>query len=346
MGIEKRAFGTTADGREVDAYMLTGGPVSMEVITYGGIVTRLLAPDRDGKVADVLLGFDTLADYEADNPYFGAIIGRYGNRIANARFTLEGKEYHLAANEPPHHLHGGDKGFDKVVWSAEAAEQAGRNVLRLTYVSPAGEEGYPGTLKVVVTYTLTDAGDWVIDYQADTDQPTPINLTQHSYFNLAGHAGPPVLDHELLLTADRFLPVDETLIPTGERRPVDAGSMDFTSTKPIGRDIDQTGGGYDHCYLLPGGASPEPVLAARTLEPTSGRVLEMHTTEPAFQLYTGNFLDGHHVGKCGQAYAGRTGFCLEAQHLPDSPNQPDFPSTTLAPGATYRQKTIYRFTTD
>jgi aldose 1-epimerase len=346
MGIEKRAFGTTADGREVDAYMLTGGPVSMEVITYGGIVTRLLAPDRDGKVADVVLGFDTLADYEADNPYFGAIIGRYGNRIAQARFTLNGTEYPLAANEPPHHLHGGDKGFDKVVWSADADEQTGRNVLRLTYVSPAGEEGYPGTLKVTVTYTLTDTGDWVIDYQADTDQPTPINLTQHSYFNLAGHAGPPVLDHELLLTADRFLPVDETLIPTGERRPVDGGPMDFTSTKPIGRDIDQTGGGYDHCYVLPGGASPEPVLAARALEPTSGRVLEMHTTEPAFQLYTGNFLDGHHVGKCSQAYAGRTGFCLEAQHFPDSPNQADFPSTILAPGETYRQMTIYRFTTD
>jgi aldose 1-epimerase len=304
------------------------------------------SPDRDGKLADVVLGFDTLAGYLGTHPYFGALIGRYGNRIANGKFTLGGETYTLATNNGPNALHGGIKGFDKVLWTAEPA--AGGASLVLRYVSQDGEEGYPGTLSTKVSYTLGDDNALRIDYEATTDKPTVVNLTSHSYFNLKDGGASPILDHEIMIAASRYTPVDATLIPAGEIAPVEATPFDFRTATAIGARIEaddeqiKFGLGYDHNFALDR-TGDGLVLAARVYEPTTGREMEVHSTEPGVQFYTGNFLDGSVVGKGGVAYQKRAAFCLETQHFPDSPNHPDFPSTVLEPGQTYRSTTVYKF---
>jgi len=348
MQIEKKPFGRTTEGIEVPLYTLRNKQGMMVSVTsYGGIITSLLAPDRNGQPGEVVLGFDTLDGYlsdayQANQPYFGALVGRYGNRIAKGKFTLNGKEYTLATNNGPNHLHGGRKGFDKVVWAVtELPEQ---NALRLAYTSPDGEEGYPGTLQVTVTYTLTPDNSLVIDYHAITDKATPVNLTQHSYFNLTGGRRD-VLDHELRLKADFFTAVDQELIPTGELSPVAGTPMDFREPHRIGDRIREVEGeGYDHNYVLRD-ADGTLRLGASVFEPESGRFMEFLTTEPGVQFYSGNFLKGALTGKDGQPIHNHAGFCLEAQHFPDSPNQPAFPSTILQPGETYTQQTVYRFST-
>jgi aldose 1-epimerase len=345
-GVQKSAFGKTSDGTAVDLYVLTNGHgVTAKVTTYGAILTELHVPDRDGQLGDVVLGFDNLDGYRAGHPYFGATVGRVANRIARGRFTLDGKEYRLATNNGPNALHGGKKGFDKVVWQAEAVPGSGGPAVRLRYRSPDGEEGYPGNLDVVVTYTLTDDNAVRIDYEATTDKPTPVNLTNHSYFNLAGAGSGDVLGHELMLAADRYTPSDDTLIPTGEVRPVRGTPLDFTTPAAIGARLGQLKAepiGYDHNFVLRGDGR-SPVLAARVREPKTGRVLELSTTEPGVQFYTGNFLDGTSKGKGGAVYRKHAGFCLEAQHFPDSVNHPEFPSTILRPGKTSTQTTVYKF---
>jgi aldose 1-epimerase len=345
-GVQKIPFGKTSDGTAVDLYVLTNGHgVTAKVMTYGAILTELHVPDRDGKLEDVALGFNNLEGYLAGHPYFGATVGRVANRIARGRFTLDGKEYRLAVNNGPNALHGGRKGFDKVVWQAEAVEGSGAPAVRLRYRSPDGEEGYPGNLDVVVTYSLTDDDAVRIDYEARTDKPTPVNLTNHSYFNLAGPRAADILGHELMLAADHYTPANDTLIPTGEIKPVRGTPLDFTTPTTIGARIDQLKGdpvGYDHNFVLRGGGK-SPALAARVHEPKTGRVLEMSTTEPGVQFYTGNFLDGTLKGKGGTVYRKHAGFCLEAQHFPDSVNHPEFPSTILRPGQTYTQTTVYKF---
>jgi aldose 1-epimerase len=312
-------------------------------MTYGGIVTELHVPDRAGQLADVVLGFDGPQGYLAGNPpYFGAICGRVANRIAGAKFTLDRKEYTLAANNGPNSLHGGRKGFDKVLWKAEPAPGT---AVKLSYLSRDGEEGYPGNLSTAVTYTLTDGNELKIDYAATTDKATPVNLTNHSYFNLGGAASGNILGHELMLAADRYTPVDDSLIPTGELKPVRGTPFDFTKPTLIGARIDQVKGdpgGYDHNYVLNSGGQTL-TLAARAVEPKSGRVLEMFTTEPGVQFYTGNYLDGSVKGKAGVAYQKHQGFCLEAQHFPDTVHHANFPSIILKPGKTYTQRTVYKF---
>ncbi|MGH8501464.1 MAG: aldose epimerase family protein [Gammaproteobacteria bacterium] len=347
--IKKQAFGKTADGAPVELYTLTNRQgAEARIMTYGGIVVSLKVPGRDGKLGDVVLGYDHLAGYLRDNPYFGALVGRYGNRIANGRFTLDGRTYRLATNNGENHLHGGIKGFDKVVWKAQEISRGDGVALQLSYLSPDGEEGYPGNLHATVVYTLTDDNALRIDYSGTTDKPTIVNLTQHSYFNLAGAGQGDILGHELMLDANRFTPVDEGLIPTGELRSVEGTPMDFTTSTPIGARIDQKnrqlefGLGYDHNWVL-NNSGGKLSLAARVFEPGSGRVMEVFTTEPGIQFYSGNFLDGSITGKGGKVYRHRYGFCLEAQHFPDSPNKPDFPSTVLAPGEEYKQTTVYRF---
>jgi aldose 1-epimerase len=351
MKVEKENYGTTIDGKRVHLFRLANANgMQADIATYGGIVTRLTAPDKNGQFADVVLGFDSLAGYLKGHPYFGALVGRYGNRIGKARFTLDGVEYKLAANNHGNSLHGGLVGFDKVVWDAEAVEAADAVGVKLTYTSKDGEEGYPGNLKCTVHYWLTNKNELRIEYDAETDKATPANLTNHSYFNLAGAGSGDVLGHVMMLNADRFLPVDKTLIPTGEIRPVKGTPFDFTSPTPIGKNIKaddeqvKFGNGWDHCWVLNQKTPGELTLCARVTEPTSGRVMEMWTTEPAVQFYSGNFLDGSNVGKGGKVYNFRNAFCLEAEHYPDSPNKPDFPSTILKPGETYRQTTVYRFT--
>jgi aldose 1-epimerase len=348
--VQKQAFGKTLDGTAVDLYVLTNANgMQAKIITYGAIITELHVPDRTGKLDDVALGFDDLKGYLAAHPYFGAAVGRVANRIAKGRFTLDGKEYKLAVNNGPNALHGGLKGFDKVVWQAETIQAADGVAVKFTYRSPDGEEGYPGNLTAAVTYTLTNQNELKIDYTATTDQPTPVNLTNHSYFNLAGaRSGNDILGHELMLAADRYTPTDETLIPTGEIKPVQGSPLDFTKPTPIGARIAHMkttpGGGYDHNYVLNSGGKTL-TLGARVHEPKTGRVLEMLTTEPGVQLYTGNFLDGTLKGKGGVAYQKHAGFCLEAQHFPDSVNKPSFPSVILRPGQTYTQTTVYKFST-
>jgi aldose 1-epimerase len=346
-------FGTV-DGQEVRVFTLrNANGVEARVTNYGGIIQTLRVPDREGQFADVVLGFDSLSGYMAEgNPYFGSIIGRYGNRIAGAEFALDGETYALAQNNGPNSLHGGDRGFDKVVWDVEPFQRAGEEGLIFRYTSPSGEEGYPGTLETTVTYTLNDDDELIFDYHAVTDEATPVNLTQHSYFNLAGHDAGDILDHVVMIDAGYFTPVDSTLIPTGELRPVEGTPFDFTEPTAIGARIDADnrqigyGPGYDHNFVLRReGPAEEPQLAARVTEPTSGRVMEVLTTEPGLQFYTGNFLDGTLTGKGGVVYEHRTGFAMETQHFPDSPNQPDFPSTILRPGEEYTSRTIYRFTT-
>ncbi|OHB78975.1 MAG: galactose mutarotase [Planctomycetes bacterium RBG_16_64_10] len=345
-------FGKMPDGREVTLFRLrTAGGMQAEIINYGGILVRLLVPDRQGILADVVLGYDTLREYLQDSPYFGAVVGRYGNRIAKGRFTLAGVEYALATNDRANHLHGGIQGFDKVVWQARPF-QTGRSVgLKLTYRSRDGEEGYPGNLTATVTYSLTDTNELRIDYEAVTDKATPVNLTNHSYWNLAGQGTGDILAHRLMLRADRFTPVDEGLIPTGALCPVRGTPMDFTQPTAIGARIAaddvqlQRGRGYDHNWVLNQDETDPLPLAAEVFEPRRGRLMQVLTTQPGIQFYSGNFLDGSNVGKGGKRYDHRDGFCLETQHFPDSPNRPNFPSTILYPGARYRTSTIYRFRT-
>lgn len=350
--VTRSPFGITREGDPVDVYTLTNAHgVEVRAMTYGGIILSLKVPDREGRLGDVVLGYRDVAGYLEETPYFGAIIGRYGNRIGGARFQLDGATYELAANNGPNHLHGGVRGFDKVVWRAEPFTTADGVGVRFRRASPDGEEGYPGNLDVEVTYTLNDADELAFEYRATTDKATPVNLTQHSYFNLAGHAGGDVLGHRLRLNAERYTPVDEGLIPTGELAPVEGTPFDFRAPHAIGERIASDheqirfGGGYDHNFVLnrEGAADGELVLAARVEEPVSGRTLEVLTTEPGIQFYSGNFLDGSITGKEGAVYAHRNGFCLETQHFPDSPNQPAFPSTILRPGEEYRSRTVLRF---
>jgi len=351
MTLETFDFGTAPDGQAITLYSLTNAHgLRARIMTYGAIVVSLEVPDRDGNRADIVLGYDDLAGYVADNPYFGAIVGRYGNRIAGARFTLDGREYRLAANNGPNHLHGGLRGFDKVVWSAEPVRRSDAVGVSMTYVSPDGEEGYPGTLTAHVTYLLTHDDELKILYEATTDKPTVVNLTHHSYFNLLGQGRGDILGHELQILADRFTPVNDTLIPTGERRAVAGTPFDFRAPVAIGARIGAEnrqlafGGGYDHNWIL-NNQDGDLALAARVFEPTTGRVMEVLTTEPGLQFYSGNFLDGSLTGKDGAVYGHRAGFCLETQHYPDSPNQPEFPPVVLRPGDTYTQATVYRFPT-
>lgn len=342
-------FGRTPDGQAVDVYTLTNGNgMKARAITYGGIVVSLEVPDRDGQLADITLGYDNLEGYLEETPYFGAIIGRYGNRIAGGSFTLNGETYTLAQNNGPNHLHGGVAGFDKVVWDAEPFENATGAGVIFTYTSADGEEGYPGTLNARVTYTLTEANELIFDYHATTDEATPVNLTQHTYFNLAGDGSGDILDHELKLNAKNYTPVDPTLIPTGDIALVAGTPFDFTTAKPIGAEINadneqlRHGGGYDHNFIVDR-KQCGLLHAAQVYEPTTGRVMDVHTTELGVQFYSGNFLDGGITGKSGHVYEHRYGFCLETQHYPDSPNQPEFPTTILQPGEEYTSQTIYTF---
>jgi aldose 1-epimerase len=348
--VTREAFGSTPDGTAVELFTLrNANGIEVRAITYGGIIISLRTPDRNGTVDDIVLGFDQLEPYVAGSPYFGSIIGRYGNRIANGRFTLEGQSYTLARNDGQNHLHGGVQGFDKVVWRGEPVQNdEGRGVV-FTYTSPDGEEGYPGTLNVQVTYTLTDDNQLIFDYVATTDRPTHVNLTQHSYFNLAGAGRGDILGHELMLNAGSYTPVNSTLIPTGEIRTVEGTPFDFRTATAIGARInDETdeqiryGLGYDHNWVLDRQGDGLQ-LAARVVEPTTGRTLEVHTAEPGIQFYAGNFLDGTITGKGGHVYPHRSGFCLETQHYPDTPNQPAFPSTVLRPGEEYRTRTVLTF---
>ena len=339
----KVPWGRTPDGESVELYTLTNAKGSeVRIATYGGAVVSLKVPDRSGVMGDVVAGFDSLEGYLKPPPYFGAIIGRYGNRIGNAHFSLNGMQYTLARNDGENHLHGGVRGFDKRVWTARLLSPQS---LELSYLSKDGEEGYPGNLSATVTYTLTDANELKIDYSATTDKDTVVNLTNHSYFNLAGEGD--ILGHEVVINADRFTPVDKGLIPTGQLRSVAGTPFDFRTAKTIGERIEQKdeqlmlGHGYDHNWVLNRSGSGLE-LAVKVTDPKSGRVLEVLTTEPGLQFYTGNFLDGALQGK-GKTYTRRSAFCMETQHFPDSPNKPNFPSTVLKPGQTYRTTTVYRF---
>jgi aldose 1-epimerase len=350
--IRKQSFGKTGDGRPVDLYTLTNSEgMEVRAMTYGGIIVSLRVPDKTGKFDDVVLGHDSLDGYLVNPPYFGVIVGRYANRIGNATFTLDGVKYTLAKNNGPNSLHGGVSGFNKQVWEAKTIKDPTGVGVTFSYTSKDGEEGYPGNLKVKVTYVLTDENQLVIDYEATTDKATPLNLSQHSYFNLAGEGSGDILGHHLTLNADRFTPVDKTLIPTGEIRSVQGTPLDFTKPTAIGARINDdyeqlvVGRGYDHNFVI-NRKDDSPTLAARVHEPTSGRVLEVFTTEPAVQFYSGNFLDGTITGKHGHVYKQRNGFCLETQHYPDSPNHPDFPSTILRPGATFHSQTIFKFSAE
>jgi aldose 1-epimerase len=339
--VRKSSFGKLPDGTAVDIYALeNANGLLAKVTNYGTIISELHVPDRHGKSGDVVLGFDNLEQYLKGHPCFGCTVGRVANRIAKGRFTLDGKTYTLAVNNGPNHLHGGLEGFDKKVWKAEPQSGA---AVRFTYTSPDGEEGYPGTLAAAVTMTLTDDNELRLDYRATTDKPTPVNLTNHSYFNLAGDGD--ALRHELMIAADYYTPSDSTLIPTGEIKPVKGTPMDFTRPQAIGALFSQLQSvppGYDHNFVLNGGGKGL-ALAARVYEPESGRVMEVHTTEPGVQLYTANFLDGSLTGKGGVVYQQHAAFCLETQHFPDAVNQPRFPSVILRPGQIYRQTTVFKF---
>lgn len=348
-------FGITADGTPVERFTLINrNGLKMRAMTYGASVLSLETPDRQGVMADIVLGFSTLEEYLSSSSFQGAVAGRYANRIAHGRFTLEGQEYKLAANnEPagiPCALHGGLRGFDKVVWKAEGLSRDDAQGVRFSHLSPDGDEGYPGNLEVSITYWLTDGDEWRIEYEARTDKATPVNVTQHAYFNLKGEGCGDILDHELTLHASRFTPVSAGLIPTGELRAVAGTPLDFTVPAVIGARIEADdeqlhfGRGYDHNFVLDH-ADGDLTLAARVFEPKSGRVLDVLTTEPGIQFYTGNFLTGEHSSKSDQPYHFRNGLCLETQHFPDSPNQPSFPSSILRPGETLKSTTMYRFHT-
>jgi aldose 1-epimerase len=349
--VNKTTTKSTYQGKPIEMVTLKNkNGIELQAISYGGIITSLNVPDRSGKFADVVLGFDKLENYWADPPppFFGAIIGRYGNRIAKGTFTLGGKTYTLATNNPPNHLHGGNKGFDKQLWTITTRESPEGSSAIFTRTSPDGEEGYPGTLQVRVIYTLTDKNELIFEYHATTDRPTPVNLTQHTYWNLAGEGSGDILGHVLTINADRFTPVDDTLIPTGVLASVAGIPFDFRQPTAIGARIDQNddqlkrGPGYDHNWVLNRkGAGLE--FAARLTDPKSGRSMDIATTEPGLQFYSGNFLDGTLKGKSGRPYARRSALCLETQHFPDSPNHPDFPSTILQPGTSYDSKTVITF---
>jgi aldose 1-epimerase len=349
--ITKALFGKTPDGQSVDIFTLTNKRgIEVKITNYGGIITSLKVPDRNGKVDDIVLGFDNLDGYLKGSPYFGALIGRYGNRIAKGRFTLNGHEYKLAVNNGENHLHGGIKGFDKVVWTAQPARIRDGVALKLTYISKDGEEGYPGTLRVHVIYRLMNTNELKISYAATTDKDTVINLTSHSYFNLAGQGNGDILNQQLSINAARFTPTDAGSIPTGELKSVTGTPFDFTVAKRIGERIENDdqqlkfGNGYDHNFVLNGDLG-KLTLAAVAYDPASGRSMEVWTTEPGMQFYSGNFLDGTLTGKDGKVYQRRSGFCLETQHFPDSPNQPSFPTTVLRKGEFYHSLTIHRFKT-
>lgn len=347
--VVRAPFGVLASQDSVHVFTLTNANgVELRALDYGGLVVSLRTPDRTGTLGDIVLGYDNIDGYVASSPYFGALVGRYANRIAKGRFTLDGTSYHLAVNNGPNALHGGLKGFDKVVWRAEPKQDSSSVGVVLSYTSKDGEEGYPGTVNIRVTYTLTDRNEFAIDYSATTDKATPINLTQHSYFNLGGDGSGDVLGHVVAIDADRFVPIDSTLIPTGALSPVAGTPFDLRQGVAIGAHIDEShqqlknARGYDHSFAI-NRTGLGLVHAVRVVEPKSGRTLDVATTEPAIQFYTGNFLDGTNVGKGGHVYQRRNGFCLEAQHFPDSPNQPAFPTTILRPGAEYRSRTVYTF---
>jgi len=349
----KKSFGKTPDGQPVDLYVLTAkGGAEASITNYGGAVVSLKVPDRNGKLADVVLGYDAADGYVNDKSFFGALVGRYGNRIAHAEFALDGKKYALAKNNGENSLHGGIKGFNKAVWTAKIIPAKDGQSLELSYLSKDGEEGFPGNLKVSVIYTLTDSNALQIAYSATTDKKTVVNLTNHSYFNLGGQGSGDILSHQLMIQADKFTPVDAGLIPTGELRDVAGTPFDFRKPVAIGARIDQDeeqlklGGGYDHNFVLRRSDDPGESLAARVVEPASGRVLEVWTTEPGVQFYAGNFLDGRTTGKGGVTYPHRSAFCLETQHYPDSPNQPKFPSVVLNPGERYHTITTYKFSVE
>jgi aldose 1-epimerase len=342
--LQKQSFGQTPEGTSVDLWTLSNSKgMVVKIMTYGAIVTSLSVPDRNGQPGDVVLGFDNLAGYLKGHPYFGAIVGRVGNRIAKGQFTLNGTTYHLATNNGPNHLHGGLKGFDKVVWTAEPLQDPNAVGVKMTYVSRDGEEGYPGNCTVEVIYTVTEDNELRLDYKVTTDKDTPANVTNHSYWNLAGAEKGGILNHLLTLNADRYTPVDATLIPTGDLKPVEGTEMDFRKPVAIGARIKQVGGnpvGYDHNYVLNGEGRK---LVARVEEPSSGRIMEIYSTEPGVQFYSGNFLDGTLQGKKGVIYRQYHGFCLETQHFPDSVNQPKFPSYVIKAGQTYKSTTIHKF---
>lgn len=349
--LEESYFGSV-EGKNVKRYTISfKDKLVISITNYGGIITSLSTPDKNGKMEDIVLGYNSLDGYLEATPYFGAIVGRYGNRISKGQFTLKGKAYQLATNNDVNHLHGGDKGFDKVVWEVEKSEiNNGKGIIKLKYVSKAGEEGYPGKLITLVTYTITEEGVEVL-YEAETNESTVVNLTQHAYFNLSGDLSTKVLDHSLTIEADSLVPIDSTLIPTGDLMPVANTPFDFTKSKLIGKDIEQdneqlkVAGGYDHCWALNGGITDEVRKIASAHHAGSGRVLEVFTTEPGVQFYSGNFLDGTIKGKDNIIYQKRSGFCLETQHFPDSPNQPNFPSVVLEPGEKYSTKTTFKFST-
>lgn len=346
-GVKQQPFGAK-DGRPITLYTLTNSHgVEVRAMNYGGIIVSIRVPDRKGQLADVVLGHDTAEGYMPNPPYIGAIVGRYANRVANGTFTLDGKTYTLPKNDGPNTLHGGTtRTFDKVMWDGERLK--GKTGVAFTYVSKDGEEGFPGNLKIRVAYTLNDANELTVDYEATTDKATPINVSQHSYFNLAGEGTSDILNHEIMINADRFTPVDKNLIPTGELRPVKGTPLDFTTSTKVGARIDDNydqlvlGHGYDHNFVV-NRKGEGMVLAARVYEPTTGRVLEVSTTQPGVQFYTGNFLDGTVTGKQGHVYKRRYGFCLETQHFPDSPNHPDFPTTILRPDERFHQQTVFKF---
>lgn len=351
--VSREPFGQLPDGRRVELFTVRNAhEVEIRAMTYGAIITSIRTPDRHGASADIVLGFDSLSGYLGASPYFGAIVGRYANRIAGGRFQLDGVQYHLARNNGPNSLHGGNRGFDKVLWTGEPFEKDSVAGVKFRYESADGEEGYPGRLTVEVTYTVTDRDELIVDYDASTTKATPLNLSQHTYWNLHGEGQGDILDHVLSLHASGFTPVDSTLIPTGQIAPVAGTPFDFRRPTPIGARIAQSneqlrfGRGYDHNWVIdqpqPGALMP----AARLDDPVSGRRIDISTTEPGVQFYSGNFLDGTIKGKAGHVYALRTGMCLETQHFPDSPNHPNFPSTIVQPGKHYQSRTVFRFSSD
>jgi aldose 1-epimerase len=346
MKIECASMGKTRVGEEVHVYTLTNaGGLKAKVMTYGATLIAVELPDRNGKFENVTLHLESLDGYLAGHPFFGSVAGRYANRIAKGKFTLDSRQYTLATNNGPNHLHGGIKGFDKAVWQARPIESAAAVAVELTHVSPDGDEGYPGKLTAKVVYTLTNDNELKMEYTATTDQPTVVNLTNHAYWNLGGiHAGN-VLDQQLTLNADRYLPVDDTLIPLGDPQPVRGTPMDFTRPETIGARIGQVRGGYDHCYVINQERQGQLTLAARAVDRKSGRAMEVYTTQPAVQFYSANFLDGTLKAE-GVTYTNHYGFCLETQHYPDSPNHPSYPSTVLRPGQTYHQLTVHKFSVE
>ncbi len=349
VSIEKKEYGTTPAGQKVAIYTLKNQKgMEVNIMTYGGIITSLKVPNKAGVTEDVVIGFNNLEQYTKANPYFGALIGRYGNRIAKGKFTLDGKEYSLAINNAPNALHGGPEGFHRVIWTAEEAKGGDVATLKLKYLSKDMEEGYPGNLTVFVTYTLKNDNSLDVLYEATTDKKTVLNLTQHSYFNLSADFTKPILDHQITIDADKLVPIAATLIPTGKLTDVTNTPFDFRKPKTVGKDIEakdeqlKNGLGYDHCWVL-NKQDKEDRFAASAYEPTSGRLLEVYTDQPGIQFYSGNFLDGTLPMRKGGTYARRTGFCLETQHYPDSPNQKDFPTTVLNPGEHYKTKTTFKF---